>query len=221
MRPIAALAGAAGLALAVAGTPAAQAANVSFGAGAGLGDGSAPATFGLQLDSDPAWNLGPVGFGLGAGLEGDTDGNLWIGGGATVVWPFADHWAVNGGVMAGFYVAGDGDDPDSDLELRTRLGISRSIAFPWRLGVALEQKSTGGFDSGDQTLFLVFSRPIGGWGLQLTAPPLLTTTALRRDHRARTKARSARRKAMQPAVGFRGPRQTWRKIALPRPGTTG
>ena len=121
-----------------------------------------------QLGSDPGWNLGQVGFGLGAGIEGDTDGDIWAGAGPTVVWPFASHWAATGSLMAGFYAVGDGgDDLGSDLEFRTRVGVNRSIAFPWRMGVAIEHKSNGGLgdsNPGVETVFLTFSRPIAGWG---------------------------------------------------------
>ncbi len=163
-----ALAGATALA-AILAAPAAEAANVSFGLGYDdpFGDNGA-AVFSLQLGSEPGANLGPVGFGLGAGLEADTDGDIWTGGGVTAVWPFAAHWAAHGSVMAGFYAAGDGgDDLGSDLEFRTRLGVSRGIAFPWRLGVAVEHKSNGGIgdiNPGVETIILVFSRPIAGWG---------------------------------------------------------
>ena len=53
------------------------------------------------------------------------------------------------------------------------------------------------------------------------SPYPTTTTRLRGVHRARIQPRSARAKAMQPAVGCRGRRQTCRKMALPRPGTGG
>jgi hypothetical protein len=70
--------------------------------------------------------------------------------------------------MAGLYAVGDGgDDLGSDLEFRTRLGISRSIVFPWRLAVAIEHKSNGGigdFNPGVETIFVVLRRPISGWG---------------------------------------------------------
>ena len=150
--------------------PAAEAANVSFGLGYDdlLGGGDGAASISLQLESNPGANLGPVGFGLGVGLEGDTEGDLWAGAGPTLVWPFADHWAATGSLMAGFYAAGDGgDDLGSDLEFRTRIGVNRSIAFPWRMGLAIEHKSNGGIgdiNPGVETIFLTFSRPIGGWG---------------------------------------------------------
>ena len=169
MTRIGVLAGAAALALSLA-PPAARAANVSFSLGYDnlLGSRDGAATLGVQLESDPGWNLGPVGFGLGAAVDGDTDGDIWAGGGVTAVWPFAAHWAAHGSVMAGFYAAGDdGDDLGSDLEFRSRLGVSRSIAFPWRLGVAVEHKSNGGIgdiNPGEETIMLVLSRPIGGWG---------------------------------------------------------
>lgn len=169
MTRIGGLAGAAALAANLTAS-AAGAANVSFGLGYDdlFGGGSGAATLGLQLESDPGWNLGPVGFGLGAGLEGDTEGDVWAGAGPTLVWPFAERWAVNGSLMAGFYAVGDGgDDLGSDLEFRTRLGVSRSIAFPWRVGVAIEHKSNGGIgdiNPGVETIFLTFGRPIGGWG---------------------------------------------------------
>ena len=163
------LAAAVALALALA-APAARAANVSFSLGYDdlLGGDDGAATLGVQLESDPGWNLGPVGFGLGAAVDGDTGGDIWAGGGFTAVWPFADHWAVHGSMMAGAYAAGDdGDDLGSDLEFRTRLGVSRSIAFPWRLGIAAEHKSNGGIgdiNPGEETIMLVLRRPIGGWG---------------------------------------------------------
>jgi lipid A 3-O-deacylase len=161
---IGALAGAAATAAALVGTPAA-AANVSFGAGH---DDASAAILSLQLDSNPVWSLGPVGFGVGAGIDADTDGDIWIGGGFTGVWPFAEHWAAQGSLMAGVYAVGDGGyDLGSDLEFRTRLGVSRSIAFPWRLGVALEHKSNGGlgdYNPGLESILLLLSRPIGGWG---------------------------------------------------------
>lgn len=169
MKRIGLLGGAALLAAALA-APGARAANVSFGLGYDdvFGNGDGAASLGVQLLSDPGWNLGPVGFGLGAALEGDTEGDVWAGGGPTVVWPFADHWAATGSLMAGFYAAGDGgDDLGSDVEFRTRIGVSRSIAFPWRLGLAIEHKSNGGIgdiNPGVETVFLTLSRPISGWG---------------------------------------------------------
>lgn len=169
MKRIGTLAGAAALAVSLA-APAAEAANVAFSLGYDdlLGGGEGAATFGVQLESAPGWNLGPVGFGLGAAVDGDTDGDIWAGGGVTAVWPFADHWAAHASVMAGVYAAGDnGDDLGSDLEFRTRLGVSRGIAFPWRLGVAVEHKSNGGIgdiNPGEETIMLVLSRPISGWG---------------------------------------------------------
>jgi len=171
-RRIGLLAGAAGLALALAGGSAAQAANVAFGLGYdnlfGSNDNDGAATFGLQFESDPGVTLGPVGFGLGVGLEGDTDGDIWAGGGFTALWPFAERWAAHGSLMAGFYAVGDGgDDLGSDIEFRTRIGVSRSIARPWRLGVAIEHKSNGGIgdiNPGVETVFLTLSRPIAGWG---------------------------------------------------------
>ena len=169
MTPAARLATAALLATTLA-APAARAANVSFGLGYDdlLGNGDGAASFSVTLGSDPGWNLGQVGFGLGAGIEGDTDGDIWAGAGPTVVWPFASHWAATGSLMAGFYAVGDGgDDLGSDLEFRTRVGVNRSIAFPWRMGVAIEHKSNGGLgdsNPGVETVFLTFSRPIAGWG---------------------------------------------------------
>lgn len=166
---IGSLVGAALLAAGLA-APGAEAANVAFSLGLdnAFGGGDRAAAFGLQLGSDPGWNIGPVGFGLGAGLEGDGDGDIWAGGGPTVVWPFADRWAAHASLMAGFYVAGDGgDDLGSDLEVRSRIGVSRGIAFPWRLGIAVEHTSNGGlgdFDRGSEAVLLVLSRPIAGWG---------------------------------------------------------
>lgn len=147
----------------------ARAASVSFGLGYDDPfDGGGAGVLGLQLESDPGWNLGPVGFGLGVALEGDSEGDLWGGAGPTLIWPFAEHWAMTGSLMAGFYAVGDGgDDLGSDVEFRTRVGVSRSISFPWRIGVAVEHKSNGGigdFNPGVETIFLTLSRPIGGWG---------------------------------------------------------
>ena len=53
-------------------------------------------------------------------------------------------------------------------------------------------------------------------------PPRARITSLDAGRqRARIHSRSVRRKAMQPAVGRRGPRHRWTKMALPAPGTTG
>jgi hypothetical protein len=127
-----------------------------------FGQGSGAATLALQAGTDPRWHLGPVGFGLGAAGELDTDGDLWAGGVFTAVWPLRDSWRIDGSLMAGFYAFGDGgDDLGSDLEFRTRLGLSRAIAPPWRLGVAIEHKSNGGIgeiNPGVETIYLALSR---------------------------------------------------------------
>ena len=53
-------------------------------------------------------------------------------------------------------------------------------------------------------------------------PPRSRITSLDAGRqRARIHARSGRLKAMQPAVGQRGRRQRWTKMALPAPGATG
>jgi hypothetical protein len=118
---------------------------------------------GFLARPDPIWQLGPVGFGLGASAEADTEGDLWAGGGVTAVWPLRGTWQLGGSVMAGFYAFGDaGDDLGSDLEFRTRIGVSRAIRPPWRLGLAIEHKSNGGIgdiNPGIETIFLVVSRP--------------------------------------------------------------
>jgi hypothetical protein len=151
------------LALTLGGT--ARAADLSFGLGYDdlFGEGSGAATFGLQVASDPIWHLGLVGVGLGAAGEADTAGDFWAGAGLTAGWPLGERWRLGGSVMAGFYAFGDGgDDLGSDLEFRTRLGISRAIRPPWRLGLAIEHKSNGGIgeiNPGIETIFLVLARP--------------------------------------------------------------
>ncbi|HRO11354.1 acyloxyacyl hydrolase [Amaricoccus sp.] len=147
-----------------AGTPA-RAADFTLGLGYDdlSGEGSGAATVGLQVTSEPIWQLGAIGFGLGVAGEADTAGDLWAGAGLTAGLPLGDAWRVGGSVMAGFYAFGDGgDDLGSDLEFRTRLGVSREIRPPWRLGLAIEHKSNGGIgeiNPGIETIFVTLTRP--------------------------------------------------------------
>ena len=69
---------AAALVLALTRGGAARAAELSFGLGYDgfFGKGSGAATASLQATTDPIWQLGPVGFDLGASAEADTEGDL-------------------------------------------------------------------------------------------------------------------------------------------------
>jgi hypothetical protein len=63
--------------------------------------------------------------------------------------------------MAGGYAYGDGEDLGSDLEFRTRIGVSRALRPPWRVGLVIEHKSNGGIgeiNPGVETIFVVLSR---------------------------------------------------------------
>ena len=99
---------------------------------------------GSGTDRGGATRAADLSFGLGyAGLFGKDNG---------------------AGVMAGIYALGDGSDElGSDLEFRTRIGVSRAIRPPWRLGLAIEHKSNGGIgdiNPGIQTILAVLSRRV-------------------------------------------------------------
>jgi hypothetical protein len=148
----------------LAGWPTAQAGELGLGLGYDdvLGrNGTGAAALNLQLATDPLAHLGPVAVGVGLALEIDTDGDFWGGAGVTAMLPLPNAFRLGGSVMAGGYAVGDGDDLGSDLEFRSRLGISRAVRPPWWLGLAIEHKSNasiGDINPGVETLYLTLSR---------------------------------------------------------------
>jgi hypothetical protein len=157
------LAAAVAVVLACAG--AARAGEVSLGLGYDdvLGsDGGGAGSLGLQVQTDPLAELGAFDFGFGAAIEADTDGDVWGGAGPTVALPLRGGFRIDGSLMAGGYAKGDGgDDLGSGLEFRTRIGLSRALRGPWRIGLAIEHKSNGGIgdiNPGVETLFVTLSR---------------------------------------------------------------
>jgi hypothetical protein len=143
---------------------AAQAAEVTLGLGYDdlFGrNGTGAAAFGVQVQTEPLASLGPVGFGLGAAFDIDTDVDTWAGAGFTAALPLRG-FRVNASLMAGGYAVGDGgDELGSGLEFRTRLGVSRSFRGPWRLGLALEHKSNAGLgdiNPGVESLIVTLGR---------------------------------------------------------------
>ncbi len=78
-------------------------------------------------------------------------------------YPLGAAFQLDLGVMAGAYSLGDGHDLGSELEFRSRLGISRPIGEgPWRAGFAVEHMSNAGIgdtNPGVETFFLTFGRP--------------------------------------------------------------
>jgi hypothetical protein len=125
-------------------------------------NGGGAAAFLLQVRSEPRVELGPFGFGLGAAAEVDTHGDVWAGAGVYAYLPVGADFRLEGSVMAGLYAVGnDGTELGSGIEFRSRLGVSRAIREPWRVGLAIEHKSNGGigdFNPGVETVFLTLSR---------------------------------------------------------------
>jgi hypothetical protein len=144
---------------------AAQAGELEFGLGLDdvLGhNGSSTAAVLVQIRSDPRATLGPVGLSVAAAAEADTRRDLWAGAGIVGLLPLRGGFRIDGSVMAGIYAVGDGgNELGSELEFRSRLGVSRAVRKSWRVGFAIEHKSNGGvgdLNPGVETVFVTLAR---------------------------------------------------------------
>ena len=117
---------------------------------------------GLGLHSRPFWAIRRLAFGFGGALTIDADGDAWAGLGIDAYYPFGADFRLDLGVMAGAYSFGDGHDLGSELEFRSRIGVSRPIAEgPWRAGFSVEHMSNAGIgdtNPGVETFFLTLGR---------------------------------------------------------------
>ncbi|HMQ92539.1 MAG TPA: acyloxyacyl hydrolase [Amaricoccus sp.] len=117
---------------------------------------------GLGVHSRPVWAIRRLAFGFGGALTIDADGDAWAGLGIDAYYPFGADFRLDLGVMAGGYSLGDGHDLGSELEFRSRIGVSRPIADgPWRAGFAVEHMSNAGIgdtNPGVETFFLTLGR---------------------------------------------------------------
>jgi hypothetical protein len=153
---------AAALLLASAGAAAAVELAVSLGQDDALDrSGSGTLALGLEVRTDPMASAGAFTFGVGAAVEGDADGDVWLGAGPYAHLVLPRKFRGEASVMAGAYSRGDGTDLGSAVEFRSRLGVSRAVGRGWRIGVAAEHKSNGGIGAinpGTETVFVTFSR---------------------------------------------------------------
>jgi hypothetical protein len=125
------------------------------------GNGTTAPAAAVKLRTDPMWARGRFDAGVGAAIEADADGDVWLGfgpfGRAALPWEFR----VEASVMAGAYSRGDGDDLGSPVEFRSRLGVSRSVGPVWRVRLAFEHNSNGGvakLNPGVETVFVTLGR---------------------------------------------------------------
>jgi lipid A 3-O-deacylase len=115
----------------------------------------------LDLRSDPLFRLGPVEFGVGAAVEADSEGDLWAGGGVFGHHGLGNGLRLEGSLMAGGYAVGSGTDLGSDLQFRSRIGVSRALGESTRIGLAVEHKSNAGIadaNPGIETVFVTLAR---------------------------------------------------------------
>jgi hypothetical protein len=76
-----------------------------------------------------------------AGLEGDTEGALYVYGGVLYDWKFSPKWALVPSFGIGAYHQGDSVDLGGALEFRSALELDYSITPASAIGVQLNHKS--------------------------------------------------------------------------------
>jgi hypothetical protein len=120
--------------------------------------------FGVSLHYRPIWTIRRLEIGLAGAATRDADGDAWAGLGIDAYYPLGADFRLDLGLMAGAYSLGDGQDLGSELEFRSRLGISRPINDgPWRVGFVVEHMSNAGIgdtNPGVETFFLTLGRRI-------------------------------------------------------------
>lgn len=113
--------------------------------------------FGVEIRSDPFFDLGPLELGAGAAFEIDGDGDAWGGAGFVAFINFGDSgWRLEGSEMVGAYHNGGGNDLGHGLEFRSQIGISYLVTDRMRVGAAFNHKSNAGLSDrnpGVETLF--------------------------------------------------------------------
>lgn len=82
------------------------------------------------------------------GMEGTTDGTLWLGGGLLYDWNFSGSWYMTPSLGAGLYAQGESDkDLDYPVQFRSQLEISYKYDSGIRAGASLSHTSNA--DLGD------------------------------------------------------------------------
>ncbi len=98
-----------------------------------------------------------------AGLEGTTDGTLWLGGGLLYDWNFNGNWYATPSLGAGLYLQGGSDkDLDYPVQFRSQLEISYQYNSGIRAGAYLSHMSNaslGDHNPGTEVLGLSISYP--------------------------------------------------------------
>lgn len=98
-----------------------------------------------------------------AGMEGTTDGTLWLGGGLLYDWNFSGNWHLTPSLGAGLYTQGKSDkDLDYPIQFRSQLEISYQYNSGVRTGVNLSHMSNASFGNhnpGAETLGMSISYP--------------------------------------------------------------
>ena len=109
-------------------------------------------TMDLELRSSPFWQ--PSLFGIeiptrwGGAFQINSDNDLWAGLGFTGETALPAEFRAEVALFFGAYSQGDGTDLGGTFPMfRTKLGVSRAVSGPWRVGASVSHKSNAGTDS--------------------------------------------------------------------------
>ena len=102
-------------------------------------------TFGLELHSDPLWQIGAADISIGGTIVGHENGDHFIGAGVSAILPLGQKWFAEGSFMPGLYNPVDSTtDLGNSLEFRTMIGVGRWLNGRNAISLGLTHKSNGG-----------------------------------------------------------------------------
>ena len=112
----------------------------------------------------PFLDRGRFSLGWGAAVEADAAGDLFAGIGAVGTWTLGNGWFIEGTVFPGLYAEDlPGNGLGSGFEIRSLLGVGRTLRNGDKLSLAIAHKSNAGTanpNPGMNAVFLRWHRPL-------------------------------------------------------------
>lgn len=106
------------------------------------------ATLEVEIHSEPIWHFAGADWSLAAAVLAHSEGDFFVGAGASALWPLRNRWFVEASVMPGYFDdAGGANSLGSDFEIRSLLGVGRQINDRLALSLAVAHKSNASTSS--------------------------------------------------------------------------